>query len=161
MEKMIFPEVDRASIESRFHEKYIPEPNSGCWLWTASLNNKGYAELMLRHTRRVAYAHRISYQLFVGNIPTNGQVLHSCDVSCCVNPNHLRIGTTKDNMGDMAKRGRSRRGRSFPNEWKLTPEQVLLIRGSKTLARIMAEKYGVTRQTIYNIRNNKTRINVQ
>ena len=61
---MLFPEQDRASIEARLLDKCTNDIITGCWLWTASLTNKGYGELMLRHTKRTELAHRLAYCIF-------------------------------------------------------------------------------------------------
>ncbi len=144
---MMFPASDAPSIEVRFLEKMIPEPNSGCWLWTASLTNKGYGEIMLKHSRRTAYAHRISYQLFKGDVPPKAKILHSCDMPCCVNPDHLRIGTQRDNILDMYARGRRV---TLPKEYPagLSALDVLNIHEDKRSSREIAKDYGVSHTSI-------------
>jgi hypothetical protein len=107
---MLFPEIDRTSIQNRILEKSIPEPNTGCWLWLASLKNKaGYGQIMLRNKRgKPQYAHRVSFEAFKCEIPEDALVLHSCDQPCCVNPDHLRAGSISDNSKDMIKRNRGK-----------------------------------------------------
>jgi hypothetical protein len=75
---------------------------SGCWLWTRSTGSHGYGNAYWRKVATVA--HRLSFRAFVGPIPENGVVRHTCDVRTCVNPEHLRAGTHEDNMRDMAAR---------------------------------------------------------
>ncbi len=143
----MFPDSDAASIEIRFLEKFIPEPNSGCWLWTASLNNNGYGEIMLRHSKKTAYAHRVSYQLFKGDVPSGGKILHSCDMPCCVNPDHLRIGTQRDNLLDMYSR---KRRINIPKEYPvgLSELDVQRIHEDKRSSRKIAKDYGVSHTSI-------------
>ncbi len=148
----MFLEEDRPSVLRRFEEKYIPEPNSGCWLWTASLTNKGYGELMLRHTRRTIGAHRISYKLFKGVIPDDMNVLHMCDIPSCVNPDHLELGTQAQNMQDSVSRGRSRKGRVFPDEWKLSQDEVEALRKDSRASRKVAQTYGISHMQVQHIR---------
>lgn len=96
------------SLAERFEEKYIRIPESGCWLWLASLNNQGYGHFNEK------YAHRVSFEITNGPIPDGLIVRHKCDVSCCVNPDHLLIGTQKENMQDAVNRGRIAKGEKLP-----------------------------------------------
>ena len=81
------------------------QKTTSCWLWTASLNNQGYGRLGMKGQKRTKLAHRLMYEEVVG--PTNGlDVLHTCDTPHCVNPDHLFLGTHKDNMQDMSKKDR-------------------------------------------------------
>jgi hypothetical protein len=74
-----------------------------------------------------ARAHRVSYEIFVGEIPIGLCVLHKCDNPPCVNPNHLFVGTNADNAKDMSEKGRSRYG-TRSNHAKLTDDDVISIR---------------------------------
>lgn len=146
---MLFLPEDRASVERRFLAKVSPEPNTGCWLWTASVTNRGYGELMIRHTQRCAYAHRVSFALYNGLLPDDVEVRHTCDVPCCVNPSHLIVGTHADNMQDMARRGRSRFGRCFPDEQTLSDDAVMyIVRDPRRPFRVIAADFGVTPQYV-------------
>ena len=91
-----------------------------CWLWPDDeLNNSGYGQLDARRykSRKRFLAHKLSYELFVGPVPRGFQVMHSCDVKRCVNPNHLELGTQLDNESQKVLRGRSNRGE---NRWCAT-----------------------------------------
>lgn len=91
----------------KFMDRVMPEPNSGCWLWTGHVNCRGYGQVSFRGTKYGGRtAHRVSYILFVGAIPTGMFVLHKCDVRCCVNPDHLWLGTHLDNQRDKCRKGR-------------------------------------------------------
>jgi len=83
------------SVRERFFDKVSPEPNSGCWLWDATGDEKGYGFLKIgnRHHR----AHRVSYQLHKGPIPKGMVVDHLCSVRCCVNPDHLEAVSHREN----------------------------------------------------------------
>jgi len=81
--------------EERFFDKVTPEPNSGCWLWTACVNEKGYGTF--RDDKKVK-AHRFSYELHVGPIPDGLQIDHLCRVRSCVNPDHLEAVTCAENL---------------------------------------------------------------
>ncbi len=151
---MLFPKNDISSIQRRFEEKYIPEPNSGCWLWMACLSKKGYGELMMRHSKRVELAHRISYNLFHGEIGNN-HVLHKCDNPCCVNPEHLEIGSHKKNMEQMADRGRAwmkgRKGSLHP-QVKITREIADKIKQDRRPSRSVAAQYNLSHTHVLYIR---------
>lgn len=78
---------------------------NGCWEWTLS-RAQGYGKFMNKQRKRVM-AHRESYKAFIGEIPKGLLVCHSCDNRLCINPDHLFLGTYKDNMDDMVKKGRN------------------------------------------------------
>ena|SRR3990167_8473917 len=84
------------SILQKIEEKYEPEPNSGCWLWTGAITYGGYGVLKIGNT--MTTAHRVSYELHKGKIPEGLQLDHLCRVRCCVNPDHLEPVTNKENM---------------------------------------------------------------
>src|ERR1700746_1830085 len=87
-----------------FERHWIPEPNSGCWLWTGAVARFGHGSF--RHEGKTAVAHRVAWKLYRGPIPADLQVCHHCDVACCVKPDHLFLGTQKDNLDDCASKGR-------------------------------------------------------
>lgn len=128
----------------RFWEKV--DKSGTCWLWTASLRNKGYGAFAYKvagvtiHER----AHRFSWKIHFGDIPQGLCVLHNCpggDNPRCVNPAHLFLGTRGDNNADMVAKGRHvpggthqphgggryRKGAEHPNA-RLTAADVTAIR---------------------------------
>ena len=74
-------------------------PFSGCWIWMASISWCGHGQATFNG--KVQYVHRISYQIYIGGIPDGLNILHKCNVACCVNPEHLYLGTQSDNVRDM------------------------------------------------------------
>ncbi len=92
-----------------FESQTYPCPASGCWFFMGYLSN-GYGKIPIRRNcvQRDFMAHRISYELYKGPIPLGLNILHHCDVPCCVNPNHLYAGTQKENVHDMIRRGRAK-----------------------------------------------------
>jgi hypothetical protein len=110
------------------------------------------------------YAHRMSYMLFIGEIPPGVCVLHRCDNPRCVKPTHLFLGTQADNNRDMKEKGRARgpylRGEYHPAA-KLRDEQVIEIRAAHSSGestRRLAELYGVRRRLITEVVAGRTYI---
>lgn len=95
----------------RFHRGYIIDATSGCWLWQKSRYSNGYG--WLKVFGRVVSAHRYAFEMLKGPIPAGHEILHSCDVRHCVNPDHMRAGTHGENMREARDRGRMRSGPSW------------------------------------------------
>lgn len=139
----------------RFMDKVSPEPNSGCWLWTADLGTYGYGRMSTSRTAGPVDAHRLSYRLFRGEIPKGAYVLHKCDVRSCVNPDHLFVGTHADNMQHGVDHKRWPRGSKHWNV-KLTEEQARFAKTSPLSRREVAALLGCSDGTIQSIRNGKS-----
>lgn len=86
----------------------------GCWIWGLQKDRVGYGRLTVNMGSRKNYrsesAHRYAYELWIGVIPDGMCVLHRCDNRACCNPDHLFIGTQKDNIHDMHAKERGPRG---------------------------------------------------
>ena len=146
-------------IEERFWEKVIPEPNSGCWLWTGASDSKGYGSFRGKHGAIIS-APRVAYALTYGEIPKGKWVLHKCDNRACVNPEHLYVGTRAQNNQDAYDRGRQPyRGGSLHSRAVLTAKQVKEVRSSGADAKWLAQKYGCHICTIYRVRWKKRYVN--
>lgn len=79
----------------RFMDLVMPEPNTGCWLWVGNVDVGGYGRMRVEY--RLTYAHRMSFSLFRKSIPAGFVVDHVCRVRSCVNPDHLRLATPREN----------------------------------------------------------------
>ena len=89
-------------LTERFADKWTRE--KGCWLWVARKNAGGYGTF--KADSKSLLAHRVSYELYVGEIPDGMCVCHKCDTPACVNPQHLFLGSHKDNAVDCVQKGR-------------------------------------------------------
>ncbi len=138
---------DRPIID-RFIEK-ISFGSSGCWYWIACINKHGYGTFAKK------LAHRISWEIHKGSIDPGLCVLHKCDVPSCVNPDHLFLGTHRENMEDMAikNRGKNRIKGELNLKHKLTEKQVLEIRElNKKLSYLeLSNKFNISRSNIYKV----------
>jgi len=105
-EKGIRPPGRKKTARQRFENKYEIVSESGCWVWIAGINDKGYGRFKL--DGKLFLAHRAAYTIYVGEIPQGINVCHKCDVPECVNPDHLFLGTQKDNIQDSKSKGRHR-----------------------------------------------------
>lgn len=141
-----------SDVVSRFMDKVSPEPNSGCWLWAGGIGSWRYGCFNLKGvTRR---AHIASFHLFKSKIPRGMCVLHKCDVPECVNPDHLFIGSIKENNLDRHKKGRTAKGeRAGPS--KLTADQVVQIRKDRRTHAEIAKSYSVSRPAVTDIKSYK------
>ncbi len=141
--------------EKRFWSKVEHKPG-GCWEWTAG-TNRGYGEFWLSGGMRKA--HRVSYKMEYGSIPTNMCVCHHCDNPPCVRPSHLFIATQKENLTDAYLKGRLRNGVSIGSAHgrsKLTEKQVSgILKDTRTHGDI-AKDYNVSRSTVSLIKQRKT-----
>jgi hypothetical protein len=85
------------------------ERGPGCWIWVGTCDRRGYgAFYFYERPRRQVAAHRFVWELHHGPIPAGMQVCHACDTPPCCNPDHLWLGTAKDNSDDKIRKGRTR-----------------------------------------------------
>jgi hypothetical protein len=127
----------------------------GCWLYTG-MCSRGYGRFWLNKDR--VAAHRFSYELAYGPIPEGLSVCHKCDVRNCVRPDHLFLGTYKDNLQDASRKGRMQHGATHYLA-KLTDEKVRTIRqdfAQGTSSTKLSRRFGVAKQTIRAIVRGKT-----
>lgn len=147
----------------------ILEVESGCWEWQGARNNQGYGQMHFEG--KTASVHRVVFALSNGAIP-DGEgyhgtcVLHRCDNRVCCNPEHLFLGSNKDNVHDMMLKDRQTLGYAAKPpvgeknvNAKLTAEGVLLIRklsAAGELGYVIAGKLGVNKTTVSRVLLGKT-----
>lgn len=95
----------KVPILKRLLAKVMYSP-SGCWIFTGCKIKSGYGKIAVTRSKP-AFAHRVAYQEMKGEIPEGMLVLHECDNPSCVNPEHLFLGTDKDNWTDARQKGRN------------------------------------------------------
>lgn len=148
MPKRIFK---RKSPLIRFWPKV--EKTNGCWHWIGAKNKDGYGQFYVSQQYQEG-AHRFMYEKSFGSIPKGMCVLHRCDNPACVNPDHLFLGTHRDNTQDMINKGRKQtnppRGSKHHNSI-LTEDDVINIRSLKILGytcKELSRKLGLKQRTI-------------
>jgi len=148
--------VKNTDIRACLEQKTVK--TNGCWEWVGNKDKNGYGRLSVNCKQK--RTHRLAYELYVGKIPEGMLVCHHCDNPPCVNPKHLFVGTSKDNMHDRDRKGRAadRRGERCSTS-KLTWSDVRDIReiGKTSLShRKIARLFGVRGSTVGHILLGKT-----
>jgi len=140
----------------RFWRKVLIGGLLECWEWKAARTTRsGYG--IMQFKGRPQPSHRIAWMLTYGAIPKGLYVLHKCDNPPCVNPNHLFLGTQKDNMADCVSKGRSAKG-SKSGKSKLVEADVIAIRkmGNSGVARkVIAEQFHISATHVHALLSRK------
>lgn len=142
-------------IKDRFKTKVVADTHTGCWNWAAYRTPVGYGKFHVGG--KALFAHRVSYELFVGPVPAGLCVCHRCDNRACVNPEHLFTGPQSANVADMIAKGRQAASRGESNgRAKLAPETIAeILRAEGFSQQELADAYGVSRSHISNIRSGR------
>lgn len=133
----------------RFIAEALQSQTDDCILWPFGKGKPGYG--IVRLNGKAAAVHRYICTLVYGKAPTGMYACHSCGVRACINPRHLRFDTPASNNADMDKHGTRRPPK------RLTDDQVRQIRSSTEAPKLIAEKFGVSRPWVYNIRQRRCR----
>lgn len=152
------------AVLERFNEKWMPEPNTGCWIWTAATNDYGYGYFPhpIKPPRITSLAHRVSWILHKGAIPPGMKACHKCDTPQCVNPAHLFLGTQHENILDSTAKGRHKNpvmyGSKNPNT-VLSVDDIEEIKGFDGLQshEMIGVIFGITQSHVSNIIAGKKR----
>ncbi len=133
-----------------FMELCEPIPEAGCWLWTGGLRAQRYGSF------KTWYAHRFSFEAFSRPLRAGEVVRHTCDTPLCVNPDHLRAGSQRDNMQDALVRGRLWLGSSNPAA-RHSADTVAYIKSSPKPNVELANELGLDPRYVWRVRANKIR----
>lgn len=132
-----------------------------CWEWTGNKDKYGYGYLtIMKPNKHKEHAHRASYMAYnkLYELPPILHICHSCHNRLCVNPEHLHLGTPKDNIDEMVDANRQAKGSNLPqailNEQQV--QDILAARSSGISVKFLANKYNLTLSSIYNIFKKKT-----
>lgn len=150
-----FPFDTKTSVHSS-HQKLISFRVKGeCWE-CCSHHQIQAGHCQMERNGKSILVHRYVYENVCGDIPDGLIVRHTCDNPKCINPNHLLVGTYKDNCRDMFDRHRDNRPKGERHHKHILSEnQVLEAYHSSEPARVFAEKFGCHISTIHYIRNGK------
>src|ERR1017187_1260619 len=119
----------------------LSEPN-GCWVWLGGMGPNGYGIFHLATSSKKVPATHYSWELWTSRpVPKGILLCHKCDHPYCVNPEHLFLGTHKDNMRDMKDKRRSASGIKH-HAHKLTENDIHTIRSSTLTCRVLSKQYG-------------------
>lgn len=152
-------EWNKISFIERYLGNFIVGEKSKCWNWTGSKSGGRYGTIQTGGIQLAA--HRVAWQMENGKIPRGKYICHHCDNPACVNPNHLFLGTPKENSRDRETKQRSNRpyGEQHANS-KLNAKRVLKIRkilaSNEKSAAETARLFGVNESTICKIKNRKS-----
>lgn len=136
-------------ILDRFEKKF--DKTDGCWIWNAATDGKGYGAFSYKGKR--ATASRVSYELYKGSFPSQMHVLHTCDNPRCVNPDHLFLGTNKDNVEDRKSKGR-RAGRLKILDQNAIDSLRKILSTNNYSYREINRRTGISRETIRRVATN-------
>lgn len=139
-------------------KRFWPKVNktNTCWLWTAATNGGGRYGWIKNDVGVITAAHRASWELANGAVPDGLQVLHKCDVTLCVNPAHLFLGTIQDNATDKKVKGRARGAVGVRNpSAKLSEDDVRAIRVATGTQESIAARFGIGQTVVSNIKNGR------
>jgi hypothetical protein len=157
MAKIINLKKDVLTVQAERHKsaapiKYYVDENDCHICISHALDKDGYPRVYVGKDRRMSH---YIYYLQTGEWPPKGMVvMHTCDNPQCINPDHLKLGTQKENMADMKAKGRAKL--NSPKK-RFTDDEILYIRYfNKETTRALAIKYGVIENTIRNIRKNRS-----
>jgi hypothetical protein len=143
----------RGRVAAPWEDCFIPEPNTGCFLWLGKRTKKGYG--LLNRKMKMILAHRYAWEMVNGSIPAGMMCLHHCDQPACVRVDHLFIGTGRENLEDAIVKGRwapARRLRACE------VEEIRRLGGLKVRQETIAQMFRTTQSHVSNILAGRKRL---
>lgn len=136
---MANPSFDEMRSRTTFDEH-------GCWNWDRYVQSNGYGKLTVN--RKTHFAHRLMYAIAIGCIPKDMDVCHKCDNRRCINPDHLFLGTRKENMQDAVRKGRQAKGFMLPQTkiTELVAAHIVEMAKAGRPYEAIAQQFGICRQ---------------
>ena len=150
-------EEERKAHLSRYFERNVIKTD-GCWDWKTKSDSRGYVRMSYARNHPRISAHVYSWKINFGEVPTSMYVCHKCDNPRCTKPDHLFLGTAKDNNRDCVKKDRHPKGERHGMA-KLNEELVNKIRQLIKLRIVVPEiarKLKISLHAIYHIKSGKT-----
>lgn len=164
-ESSLLLDVPFMGLPGRFWEKVLlPTVERGCWDWTGSLTKGGYGRFVAGNGDtavshgRIVLAHRLVLQAKLGRELVRGEAaLHRCDRPCCVNPDHIWLGSQLENIADRNAKGRQARQKGEAHgRSKLTDAAVVAIRSDPRPQTQIAAEYGVGQTIISQVKRRES-----
>ncbi len=141
----------------RFSQYYSSQGKSLCWYWKGCIASDGYGRFWFQGFSEKS--HRMAYRIANGKINPGSHVLHTCDNPSCVNPDHLFLGSNKDNVADRVMKGRCAKGEDIGSaqliNWEVIQINRLFMQKLYSTKQI-AYFFSVSVEIIQRIRNGKT-----
>lgn len=138
-------------VVEALHSRTLQSDEDSCWLWLGKTTMRGYGQIGAGG--KSMYAHRVAYTVHHGPIEDGQVICHTCDNPSCVNPSYLFAGSQRDNLRDMATKGRSTHGERN-HQAKLTASDVEAIFALRELGltqAVIAQRFNVQRTAISRI----------
>ena len=150
--------MKRQKRHHRFKSNISKDPVTGCWNWKSTLNRLGYGVFVAGNRTKGTYfrksAHRTAWMMRYGPVPEGKNLLHSCNNPACVNTDHLRIGTHKQNMEDRKAAGNYLQGSKHFNS-KYTEELARSVYAAEGAEHAVARRFGVPRDWVNRVRSGR------
>lgn len=149
------------TVAERLERNSIPVPHCGCKIWLNYVMKDGYG--VIRIGDKTMLTHRVSWMERYGPIPEDTLVCHTCDIPSCINPDHLFLGTDKDNSDDKIKKGRAIFPPKGRKHWAnvIDENQVIAIRAASGTHKEIAAMFGnISHQQVGHIKRRERWKNV-